>query len=179
MSDNAKPAAPASRVKQYIDAGQMRIDTGYNPVDIEEAMDRQSGLFAYYAELHAKSMQQEADLKLRLEVIEAKTYMRYRDQAAETGAKTTEALLGHQVTMDPLVIRAKKELNEAKAVATLAKDTLEALKQRRDMLIQRGVGMREERKGEVFVKTQEAAEASERARRQRALELAGRRTGTD
>lgn len=164
-----------TKVISFIDAEQLRRDVSYTDTDLDTAMDQQAPLFAYYSELHAKAMKQEADLKLRRDVVEAKVYKELRDKAADEGRKVTEAQLAQEVALDSRVIKAQMNLNEARAIAELSRNALESFKQRRDMLVQRGVALREERKGDLYIKQVEADEARMRARRERALEIAAGR----
>jgi hypothetical protein len=125
----------------------LEID-GHN---LNNAFMRQASLFAYYAAMHVQAMRKEMRSKLLLEIEEAKVAKSVRDKMIAEGAKTTEKQIEQEVSRTPSYIKAVNTYNEAKANTALAASTVEAFRQRRDMLIQLGANQREELKGETRV----------------------------
>lgn len=136
---------------ELLNAAEAHKDTQINPIDLTNEMIMQPGLYLKYALKHQKAMRTEGNAKLALEVTQSATDKRIRDDAAEKGEKLTEAKISSQVSTDKRVIAAIKAYNDAKSDTALTKDILEALKQKRDMIVQLGVNAREEMKGEVRV----------------------------
>lgn len=176
MSNPAEKTTEKNKVVSYIDPEQFKKDATFSDANIDGAMTEQSGLFAYYAVQAAQAAKQEGVLKLKREIMEAKVAKQMRDEAAEEGKKITETQIAKDLILDPRVMQAHLNYNEAKAQAQLSRDALEAMKHRRDMLVQRGVSEREERKGAARVGAEEAdsarREAASADRRARALEIA-------
>lgn len=138
-------------IKQYFTAEELKKDVGFSDNDLSSAMMGQAPLFAHYAVQSAMAQKQADDAKMIMEITEAKVDKAIRDRNAETGEKTTEAALGKAILRDATYIKAITEYNHARMIADLAKNALEALKQRRDMLVQIGVAQREEMKGELRI----------------------------
>jgi hypothetical protein len=114
---------------------------------------KQAALFAHYGELQAEASRQVANIELLLENREAIAYRNMRDQAVAAGEKApSDAALTKMIVLDPKVRAAKIALNEAKQIESICKTTVEAFKQKRDMLVQHGASEREERKGEMRLK---------------------------
>jgi hypothetical protein len=176
VSNPADETAKKRAVNNYIDAEQLKKDSTFSNADIDGAMTEQSGLLAYWAVQAAHAAKQEGVLKLKREVMEAKVAKQMRDEAAESGKKITETQISKDLILDPRVMQAHLNYNEAKVQAQLGRDALEAMKHRRDMLVQRGVSEREERKGATRVRSEEAEtdrrEMASADRRARALEIA-------
>jgi len=142
-------------LKTFIDPVQFKEDIGVNMVDLNNAFISQASLFAHYGMQSARAAEQHENSKLILETKEAQLNVHHRHLLLDTGVKITEAMVTNAVLTDPIYLKARKLLNEAKGVLEMNKATTEAFRQRRDMLIQLGADAREERKGEMFVKTVE------------------------
>lgn len=149
------------KIRQFIESEALRKDTSVNPLDLSDAMMQQASLFSHYGELAAKASRQVDDVKLLLENTEAAVYRNLRDEFAKNGEKVTEAQLEKLVTRHDKVITTKKALNEAKQIEAVAKAAVEALRQRKDMLVQLGAHEREEMKGELVIRTRELRESRE------------------
>jgi hypothetical protein len=145
------------RNKGFIE--QMHRDINFSPEDIDNAVIGQAGLYAYYAE-QAMWAQREADnLKLKVKLEEAKLDKTVREQMGLQGIKITEAAVEKEILRHPDYQAVKTQEIDAQATATLLRDTLEAFKQRRDMLIQLGVQRREEMKGTLRIMSGDSAMA--------------------
>lgn len=137
--------------KHLLDPDLIRRDLEINQFDLDSAMIRQPGLFAHYAQLAARFDREVNKYEQFCDVVEAKLDRECRDKAAADGAKMTEAQIKSLVRIDPRMIKAIQALNEAKENAAVAKSTAEALRHRRDMLIQLAFNHREESKGQMGV----------------------------
>ncbi len=151
MSDETPHEVPTIKVRNYIDSTKLRADLGYTTTNLSDAMMTQASLFAHYGEQAAKASRQVDNLKLVLENTEAAVYRLIRDDVASKGEKVTEALLEKLVTRHARVIQAKRNLNEAKQIEAVAKIAVESFRHRRDMLVQQGLIMREEMKGDLVI----------------------------
>lgn len=147
MTETETKPAPVEEV--FLDAEEFNRDVQISTVDLDESFRNQASLYAYYSFRHYKATIDLERKKIRAEVKEARVAKELRDEAAETGAKITEKAISEQVAIDSGYIRTRLEYNEAKATVELLKSCLEALKQRRDMLVQLGANEREDRKGEL------------------------------
>ncbi len=142
---------PAFRVRNFIDAEQLKSDLNYSLTDLSTPMMQQAALFVHYGTLAARASKQVDDLKMLLEVAESKVYRKLRDTAASEGAKVTEAQLEKSVSVHEKVVEIKRALNEAKQIEAIAKTATEGFRHRKDMLVQAGVQAREEMKGELSI----------------------------
>lgn len=147
-------------VEHFVTPDQLKEDLSINPADLNEAMIKQAALFAHYAVLSSRASRQADHMKQRAEIIQSKVDKELRDAAADEGKKITEAALGKEIVRDPRVVQAQKMVNEARMIAELAKNALEAFKQRRDMLVQIGLMQREEMKGELTISMKKEREAA-------------------
>lgn len=178
MTSTADPAivAPGFTVKDFIDAATLRKDMAFSPNDIDTAMMEQASLFVHYGVLHADAQRQVDTVKLLLENTEAAVYKMIRDKAAAGGDKVTEPMLEKSVARHPRVVAMKKALNAAKRVESIGKIAVEGFRHRRDMLVQQGVKLREEMKGELRIAERNASADALEAQKQAALERLANRT---
>lgn len=146
-------------VRQFIDMAKLKEDLSYTTINLSDAMMRQASLFAHYGELAAKSSRQVDNIKMLLDNIEAQVYRVIRDGMVNRGEKVTEAQVEKQVTRHERVRAVNRALNEAKQIESVAKTAVEAFRHRRDMLIQQGLIMREEMKGELSIQQKRESEA--------------------
>lgn len=130
---------------------QMLKDVQFSPENLDGAMIEQPGLFAYYAEQSRLAAKKEANLKLKLEMIESEIDKELRDEAAVSGTKITEKMIEQAISRDERYVKAKMSHNDAKATDQMLRDILEAFKQRRDMMIQVGLTRRDEMRSQSTV----------------------------
>lgn len=135
--------------EDVLDPELFQDDLSIQENDLNSAFLRQASLFAYYAQLHVQNMRRESRAKLLLEIEEAKIAKQVRDRLVAEGAKSTEKQIEQEISRTASYIKAANAYNEAKANTALAASTVEAFRQRRDMLIQLGANQREELKGET------------------------------
>jgi len=157
-----------------VDAKQIVKDTTINPVDLDNEMLVQAGLFSNYAASTAKAELAMDNLKLKRDIVHAQVDKEVRDAAADEGRKVTEKLIDAEVSTDIRVVKVIRRHNELKAEFNTLKGVLEALKQKRDMLVQLGINSREEWKGEVRVKEAEAGAAAKGSTRERVVKSAAK-----
>lgn len=140
----------AFTIKKFIDRTKLRADLEVDEHSIDDAMFKQSGLTAFYGELLADAQEQLSRAKLRLETTEAMLYKTYRKVAlADKENKATEKSLAADVAADRRMITAKKDVILAQEEVDRVKIAVEALKQRRDMLVQLNKNQLEDMKGEL------------------------------
>lgn len=151
-------------VKTFITAEQVKKDTSFSDTDLDTPMMQQASLFAHYSHLAALAAKQVDDLKLRQSIVESKLDKELRDEAAASGTKITESQLGKDIMRKREFVEVSMMVNEAKMIEGLIKGACEALRQKRDMLIQIGVGRREEMKGDLVIRAAEAAAAGTSSR---------------
>lgn len=163
-------------VDPVIDENQLKADLSYSPQNLSEAMVKQASLFEHYASLASRASRQVDDLKLTLEVREAKVDRAIRDDAAAAGEKVTEASIAKRIDAHPEIVNAKKAINEAKQIEANAKAAAEAFRHRRDMLVQHGLLMREELKGDVSVRARAEASRDVEEQQERVLQRLGNRS---
>lgn len=169
MSEDAK------KIEQFVNAEQFMKDVNFSDSDLTDAMMQQASLFAFYATQNAKAQFQLNNQKMLLDYLESKIDNEIRAQAIADKEKITEKKIEAQIKADRRYLSRLTKLNEARMAADLAKDSLEAFKHRRDMLIQLGAAQREEMKGELRMSMVDMKEQLSQDKRQRALEVAGKK----
>lgn len=149
---------------------QLREDVSINDADIDGCMTSQASLYAHYSSLYAKAMYESGQFKIRADIAKARAYKEIRSRFIARATKYTEALLEAEVMLNESNIEAQELYNKYRMQETLAKEALEALKQRRDMLVQKGKSNLEERKGDLYLmgKTGQTLEEKKDAYRNRA-----------
>lgn len=157
------------KVHQYLDVDQLKKDLAYTPTNLTDAMMQQASLFVHYGIGASSASRQVDDVKMILEITEAKIYRKLREEAAKKETKLTEAQLEKNVALDANVRSIRRALNEAKQIEANCKIAVESFRQRRDMLVQQGLLSREEMKGEVSISRRNAAEDAGEATKKRVL----------
>jgi len=144
-----------------LDPAQFESDVRIDEVNLDASFRGQAGLFAHYAVIRAEAMRVAAGKSILLDVTKAQIDKTIRDRIADEAAqaaiddpkgkfsKPTETAIFSEVTCSPAYLTARKALIEAEAMEELARNALEAFKQRRDMLIQLGADARHEMSGEL------------------------------
>jgi len=142
-------------LKTFFTPEELKADLAFSDADLHTAMMKQAPLFAHYASIAARAQKQADDMKMILEITEGKVDKDLRNQAAAAGEKITEASLSKALVRSSKYVEALRRYNDARMIADLARNALEAFKQRRDMLVQIGVTQREEMKGDLLIKARE------------------------
>lgn len=151
-------------VSKFVDKRQIEADLSWSAADMTGAMMKQASLFVEYGRLSAEAQGQVDKFKLALETAEAMVYRELRDDAVKTGTKLSEKQLESLVSVHPTVQAIKKSLNEAKQIEAMLKTTVEAFRQRKDMLVSQGLIMREEMRGETVIRGRDEAIKSQQDR---------------
>lgn len=150
------------KVQTLIEPAKAQADVSINPNDLDTAFIEQASMFENYGRLHAKAERQVADLDLLLEIKISQVAKALRDAPIEEGKKKpSEAQLDKDVMLHPQVIQLRRAINEAKQIHSLAKTTLKAFEQRRDMLVGLGAKDREQLKGELRMTARSDAERAD------------------
>lgn len=146
---NPRPAKKTPQLQFHLDVDAFKGEIAVSENNLDTAMMQQAGLFAWHAAEAARAEAQHARVKLRFEVVEAKLYDRHRKALALTGEKVTEKMVENAVKLDPEYLQAKNLVIEAEMLSGFNKAAVEALRHRKDMIVQLGADRREESKGQV------------------------------
>lgn len=138
-----------AKLKYQPDVEAFNRDIAFTDATLSEAMVEQSSLVAFQNERAARAAAQAAKLKLKFDSIEATLYEAYRKKFIEDGEKVTEKAIENAVRKDSRWRAAKEKVIEAEMYADIHKGFVFALKDRCDMLIQRGAYFRQERQGQM------------------------------
>lgn len=154
------PKKKAPSLQFYLDVDSFKKDISVSENNLDNAMMQQAGLFAYHAAEAARAEAQYARVKLRFDVVEARLYDRHRKALAAAGEKVTEKMVENAVKMDADFLAAKNLVIEAEMLAAFNKGAVEALKHRKDMIVQLGADRREETKGQTRISVADASHAN-------------------
>jgi len=154
-------------VLALLDIETLNKDTTIEEGKTDRAFHEQAATFAYYASIAFKAQRQAAAKKMVMKITEARLDHQLREAAISEAAsdadgaegklkggkgKLTERQIEQAIARDSAYVAAQIAYNDAVAVANLCNNALEALQQRRDMLIQIGANVREEMKGTMLMK---------------------------
>jgi len=159
----AAAAAPKKELNHYIDMAEFRDEIRVSVNTLDDAMMQQAGLRAYHGEQAAHADAQHSRLKLRHEVVEARLYDKHRKALALTGEKVTEKMVENAVKQDPEYVSSKNRVIEAETIAAVRRSCTDALRDRKDMLVQLGADRREEGKGQLRILAAEGNHLDKRA----------------
>lgn len=146
-----------------LDPETLRDDVQIEETNLDKAFREQASLFAHYATLYFNAARATGRAKVLLETKEAVVAKEIRDRAIAASEKITEKAIEQELARHKEIIHHKLAFSEAEALEDLAKNALEAFKQRKDMLVQLGANAREEYRGELTMKTAEASRAAKHA----------------
>jgi hypothetical protein len=164
--DTVRKEAPATKpagLNYHIDMGEFRDDIKVSSVNLDDCMMQQAGLRAYHGEQAAYADRQYAQLKLRHEIVEAKIYDQVRKKLLADGEKVTEKMVENAVKQNPEWAQSKMRVIEAETIANVRRACTDALKDRKDMLVQLGADRREEGKGQLRIMEADSAHRDKRA----------------
>ncbi|MFP5299979.1 hypothetical protein R2R70_02035 [Cobetia sp. SIMBA_158] len=125
-----------SEVKNLIDPRQLKSDVAFDSNNLDGMWATQAGLYVRYGVIAARAEHQAVAFKNRLGVIEAGLGKEARDSLAASGQKVTEGTVKEFVSSHPKMVEANSNYNSALLILNLAKTALEALRHRRDMIVQ-------------------------------------------
>jgi uncharacterized protein YndB with AHSA1/START domain len=112
--------------------------------NLADSFCNQASIFADYAMLFAQAEEREKRAKLKVEEVEADALLQVKADFDKQGTKVTNGILEATVTLRPEVKKAKREYVKAQGNKVQIKLMLEALTQKKDMLIQLGAAQRAE-----------------------------------
>jgi hypothetical protein len=139
-------------IDRFMTGEEVSRDTDLSDTSLNDGFLNQAGLAAYYGSAYAKASRQLADLKLKRDLTFAKVSSTFRENAASSNTKITEAGLAEKVQQDPRVLEVISAYNLAIEVEAETKAIVDSVRQRRDMLVQLGSFERDEAKGELRMK---------------------------
>lgn len=126
----------APLVRQFISIEQVTKDTLINPNNVLNELLGLSSIFARYGLLVAKARIQRDGFKSRRNLLAAILEKNIRDAAIEAEEKMTNPQVASKVTGDRRMVEAELSLNEAAAVLAACTEARDAVKVKRDMLVQ-------------------------------------------
>jgi len=112
--------------------------------NLQEEFVNQPIIFAEYGMEYALAESKEKQAKAELEATMADLYLQIRNHKIESGEKFTEGLLDAEIKKHPQYYEATQKYIKAQTNKQVAKVKVEALMQRRDMLLQLGAISRAE-----------------------------------
>jgi hypothetical protein len=128
-------------------AEQLMADININMAELNEAFMKQASLYVYYA-YQIKSVSTELGRKrIHLDTMFAKLAKECRKEYVNAGIKPTEKMIENQIFITSSYVALNLSIVDLKTTETLLRDCLEALKHKKDMLVQLSVSQREEIKG--------------------------------
>ena len=126
----------APLVRQFISIEQVEKDTLINPNNVLNELLGLSSIFARYGLLVAKARIQRDGFKSRRNLLAAQLEKAVRDRAVEQEEKPTIPQVNARVVGDRRMVDAELSLNEAAAVLAACTEARDAVKVKRDMLVQ-------------------------------------------
>lgn len=144
---------PSGDLKTFIDPDRLQDDLNFSTNNISLAMTRQAALFAHYSNLSAQAEYQRDRAKQQVDLLKATLDQKFRDSLSMAGTKYTETSLDSLITKDSTYQAAVTRAHEARAIAKMVDTAADSFRHRKDMLIQVGADAREEKKGNMLMKT--------------------------
>ncbi len=114
---------------------QLKEDLSIKIENLNEDIARQPGLFAYYHEQLRQAEEAYKHAKLRAEIYEAALDRQVRDQALARSEKITETIVEKRIRAVPGWADHQKEIITAEAAMNQLKGVVEAMRQKKDMLV--------------------------------------------
>lgn len=126
----------APLVRQFISIEQVTKDTIINPNNVLNELLGLASIFARYGLLVAKARIQRDGFKSRRNLLSAMLEKNIRDAAIEAEEKITNPQVASRITGNSRMVEAELSLNEAAAVLAACTEARDAVKVKRDMLVQ-------------------------------------------
>lgn len=140
---------PSGSLETFVDGAQLQQDLHFTETSISNAMTRQAALFAHYSTLAAHAKYQADRCKQHVELLYANLDQQYRDDLTAAGTKFTEKVIEAMIQKDSGYQAAQARAHEAKAIASMVDTAADSFRHRKDMLIQVGADLRQQREGEL------------------------------
>jgi len=125
---------------------------------INEDLKSQAPLFAWYAVMQELADEAAAEMKLALEITQARLGEKHRAALVAAGVKPTEAMVDAKVKLDEEYQSAVILRNDCDKNAGILRAIKEAFNHRKDCLISLASNMRCQSDPEIFIKKQEFRE---------------------
>ena len=122
----------------------LKRDLNIDPLRINDEVVRQPGLFAYYVEQMVEADRKAKHMKLQLEVLEAAIDKQVRDRALAGREKITETIVEKRIRSSDAWIEKKRQLIDLQTQAEQIRGIVEAMRQKKDMLITFATNVRQE-----------------------------------
>jgi galactitol-specific phosphotransferase system IIB component len=137
------------KIETFVEIEQIKKDLEFTSVGIDKAFMEQAAMFSYYAFARRQAERQEEKLKHASKIMSSRIDKALRTKCREEKIKMSEPQIASEIESDPRMIELHKNYLDARQIANLLGDTVEAFRHRRDMLIQFGADSRQERAGEL------------------------------
>jgi len=124
--------------------GSLRSILKINEARLTHEFIEQAGTYAWFATLLAFAIAEVESEKMNHEVLQANLYAEKRSTMIEEGAKITEDKVKAAVLQDERYSKSAELVNETRRKQNILKAIVNALEQRKDMLIQLGSTKRQE-----------------------------------
>lgn len=153
---------------KFPSADEIAEDVGFDEAHLDDNMVQQPSLVAHYGRLLAESQYDMDTAKQKMEIAESKAAHALREEANDEGKKISEAQINSTLPTVPSVVKARMQYNRAKADHEGMKTTFEALRHKKDMMVQIGVNRRTEIEGKIngLIRTEKRDEADAELRRE-------------
>ncbi|KAA0573421.1 hypothetical protein [Azospirillum sp. Sh1] len=132
----------------------LAMDLQINPTNMDDAIIRQAGLYAYYVSAHAEAEGRLRQAKLERDVFTAALDKQLRDQALARGQKLTEKQVEMQVMLHPDWKVRVQRVNELEAAVSQLEGLVRAFAQKKDMLVTLATNIRAERQQSFAIRNQ-------------------------
>lgn len=132
----------------------LAMDLQINPTNIDDAIIRQAGLYAYYASAHADAEGRLRQAKLERDVFSAALDKQIRDTALARGQKLTEKQVEMQIMLHPDWKARVQRVNELEAAVSQLEGLVRAFAQKKDMLVTHATNLRAERQQGFSIRNQ-------------------------
>lgn len=139
-------------VERYYDPKKAQEDIQYYHPDISTDLMRQAGLFAFYSAQLVRAESQYDRISNAIDLMHARLDSVIRADATKSATKLTESQIKSKITEHPKMVTLVEGLRSAKEEVGFLKGTCEALRQRKDTLIQIAINSREELKGSPSIR---------------------------
>lgn len=125
----------------------LRDCVNIEPLALNEEFIRLPADLAYWNERYAQAYKKFLASKLDVDKVRAQRQIHYREALPLEGKKVTESVVEAAVDIDEQVIRAREAHIEAEHEKTRLYGVLDAIRSKRDMIIQIGAQVRTEMQG--------------------------------
>jgi len=130
-------------------AEEIAEDVGFTEAQLDDNMVNQPSLVAHYGRLLAEAQYDSDYAKQMMEIAESKVAHKLREEANDEGKKISEAQINSTLPTVTSVVKARMTYNRAKSNHEAMKTTFEALRHKKDMMVQIGVNRRTEIEGKI------------------------------